>query len=138
LAIQHTASPYPFTFDESQRSYSREQGALRKFFLYGKVIIMVELLRKKLSLVVLMAALFVAFTGIFVIEALDHDCTGEHCAVCLQIEIAHRLIEAFGRLGVIALAASFAAAVHAGTIKPQTLFRSFLTTPVSLKIKFSC
>jgi hypothetical protein len=82
--------------------------------------------------------LSVVFAGVFVIETLDHDCTGEHCSVCLQVEIAHRLIEAFGRMGVIVLVAGFAVACAKPLIKFPAFSRLFWETPVSLKIKFSC
>ncbi|MDR2434306.1 MAG: hypothetical protein LBD47_07040, partial [Treponema sp.] len=54
-------------------------------------------------------ALAVVFAGIFVIEEHDHehiDVAGqrlpssENCHICLEIQIAQRLIEAFGRLGI--------------------------------------
>jgi hypothetical protein len=103
-------------------------------------MIMTKLPRKGFSLVVLMGwlVLSVVFAGGFVIEALDHDCTGEQCSVCLQVEIAHRLIEAFGRMGVIVLLAGFVAAYAKPLIKFPAFSRLVLETPVSLKIKFIC
>ncbi|MDR0452835.1 MAG: hypothetical protein LBH15_07305 [Treponema sp.] len=83
-------------------------------------------------------ALAVVFAGVFVVEELDHECTGEHCSICLQIEIAIRLIEAFGRIGVAALAAGFAAGLAGASGKVPAPFRLVPATPVSLKIKFNC
>jgi hypothetical protein len=83
-------------------------------------------------------ALAVVFAGAFVVEELDHECTGEHCCICLQMEIAIRLIEAFGQIGVVALAAGFAAGLAGISAKVQAFFRFVPATPVSLKIKFNC
>jgi hypothetical protein len=79
-------------------------------------------------------ALAVIFAGIFVIEEHDHDCTGEDCHICLEIQIAQRLIEAFGRLGVsIAVIGFFS---YAGSlIKPQLL--SYSKKPIELKVRFN-
>jgi hypothetical protein len=83
-------------------------------------------------------ALAVVSAGVFAVEKLDHECTGDHCRVCLQIEIALMLIEAFGRIGVIALAAGFAAEFAGLPAKIPAFSRLAPATPVSLKIKFSC
>jgi hypothetical protein len=83
-------------------------------------------------------ALAVVFTGVFVFEELEHECTGEHCCICLQIEIAIRLIEAFGRIGVIALVAGSAAVLAGVSAKAPTVFPPVPATPVSLKIKYNC
>ncbi|GHU92154.1 hypothetical protein FACS189479_00160 [Spirochaetia bacterium] len=75
---------------------------------------MVKILRKRLPggslrlpLIVLTACLALAavFAEGFVFTSLDHDCTGEHCSVCLQIEIAQNLLKGLGRIGLFALAA---------------------------------
>jgi hypothetical protein len=83
-------------------------------------------------------ALAVVFAGIFVFEELDHDCPGEHCGICLQIEIAIRVIEAFGRIGVTALLAGFASELGGASVKLPAFFFFIPATPVSLKIKFNC
>jgi hypothetical protein len=83
-------------------------------------------------------ALAVAFAGVFVVEELDHECTGEHCCICLQMEIAIRLIEAFGRIGIGAFAAGFAAGLAGLSNKVPACFRFVPATPVSLRIKFNC
>jgi hypothetical protein len=80
-------------------------------------------------------ALAIIFAGVFVIEELDHDCTGEDCHICLQIEIAQRLLEAFGRVGVSILFAGFIAYTKA-FIKLPVFFDPI--TPITLKIKFNC
>jgi hypothetical protein len=78
--------------------------------------------------------LAVVFAGVFVIQELDHDCTGEHCHICLEIRIVHILLEAFERLGMSMLLAGFI--LYARTlIKPLVFFCSI--TPVELKIKLT-
>ncbi|MDR1586253.1 MAG: hypothetical protein LBS57_02220 [Treponema sp.] len=83
-------------------------------------------------------ALAVVFAGVFVFEDLDHECTGEHCGICLQIRIAIRLIEALGRIGVIVLVAGSAAALAGVSAKGPAAFPLVPATPVSLKIKCNC
>jgi hypothetical protein len=101
---------------------------------------MTKLPQNRFPLVILTGwlVLSVVFAGVFVIEALDHDHTGEQCSVCLQIEIAHRLIEAFGRMGAIVLLAGLAITYAKPTVKFPAFSHLILETPVSLKIKFSC
>ncbi|MDR0708799.1 MAG: hypothetical protein LBF77_01890 [Spirochaetaceae bacterium] len=83
-------------------------------------------------------ALTVVFAGVFVFEELEHECTGEHCCICLQIEIAIRLIEAFGRIGIIILVAGSTAAFAGIFVKTPAVFPFVPATPVSLKIKCNC
>jgi len=79
--------------------------------------------------------LAVIFAGIFVIENHDHDCTGEGCHICLEIQIAQRLIEAFIRLGVSMAVIGFILCVGP-IIKPALLF--WIKIPIELKVKFNC
>ncbi|MDR0785246.1 MAG: hypothetical protein LBE74_05105 [Treponema sp.] len=80
-------------------------------------------------------ALAVIFAGLFIIEEHDHDCVGENCHICLEIQIAQRLIEAFGRLGVsIAVTGFF---LRSGSwIKPRMLF--YPRTPIELRVRLNC
>ena len=80
-------------------------------------------------------ALAVIFAGIFVIEKHIHDHTGNNCRICLEIQIAQRIIEAFGRLGVGLLLAGFIM-YTASFVKSQTFF--FIRKPVELKVRFNC
>ena len=88
--------------------------------------------------------LAVIFTSVFVIVEYDHehiDAEGRHipagnnCLICLEIQIALRIIEAFGRLVVCLLLAGFIK-YTAFFVKPQTFF--FAKKPAELKVKFNC
>ncbi|MDR0639901.1 MAG: hypothetical protein LBG27_13555 [Spirochaetaceae bacterium] len=89
-------------------------------------------------------ALAVIFAGIFIIEEYDHehiDVSGhslpssDGCHICLELQIALRLIEAFGRLGISLAVINFIS--HAGLlIKPQLLF--YARKPIELKVRFNC
>jgi hypothetical protein len=79
-------------------------------------------------------AVAVIFAGVFVIEERDHDCTGEDCHICLEIQIAQRLIEAFGRLGISIAVTGFI--FRAGfLVKPQLFYSK---KPIGLKVRFNC
>jgi hypothetical protein len=77
----------------------------------------------------------VIFAGIFIIEKHIHDHTGENCRVCLEINIAQRIIEAFGRLGVCLFLAGIIK-YAASLVKPRFFF--FVKKPAELKVRFNC
>ena len=95
--------------------------------------------QKKVRLVVLLAflALAAVFAEAFVFTALDHDCIGEYCPICPQIEMAQRLLDGLGRIGAIGLVAAFAAACASPAAKNPGLQRPASLTLVSLKIKYN-
>jgi hypothetical protein len=108
---------------------------------------MIKVPRKTTLFTAFMAAWLVfavIFAGVFVaaerghehINAAGHSVpTGEDCRICLEIQIALRLIEAFGRLGISFFLAGFiASAVQA--IKPQLFL--FVIKPFALKVKLNC
>jgi hypothetical protein len=88
-------------------------------------------------------ALAVVFAGIFVIVEHDHehiDAAGrrlpssENCHICLEIQIAQRLIEAFGRLGISIAVTAFIS--RAGfLVKPRICYSK---KPIELKVRFNC
>jgi hypothetical protein len=80
-------------------------------------------------------ALAVVFAGIFVIEEHHHDHTGKNCQICLQIQIALRIIEAFGRLGVWLFLAGFIK-YAVSFVKPPPFY--FAKKPIELKVRFNC
>jgi hypothetical protein len=82
-------------------------------------------------------SLAVICAGVYIIEEQDHDCCGEGCSVCQQIEIAQRLIEALGRLCVSLLLAAFLAGL-ASRVRLFTRPCAAPATLVALKIKFNC
>jgi hypothetical protein len=82
-------------------------------------------------------SLAVICAGVYIIEKQDHDCCGEGCPVCHQIEFAQRLIEAFERFCVSLLFAAFLAGL-ASRVKFFTRPCAAPATLVALKIKFNC
>ncbi|GHV27150.1 hypothetical protein AGMMS4952_08370 [Spirochaetia bacterium] len=91
---------------------------------------------RRLPLIAMMAFLLptAIFAESYVFTNLDHYCTGEHCPICLQIEIAKNLLEGLGRIGIIALITGFFA--HAGKhIKKVPFSYLFSASPVLLKVK---
>ena len=93
----------------------------------------------RLRFIVLTAclALAVVCAGIFVLTNLDHDCMGEHCAVCLQIEIAQNLLAGLGRIGIGALAA-YPILQLLVTLRSRLTIAIAPHTLVALKVKYSC
>ncbi|GHV10128.1 hypothetical protein FACS189485_23100 [Spirochaetia bacterium] len=92
----------------------------------------------RLPLIVLTAflALSAVFAEGFLFTHLDHDCIGEHCSVCLQIEITQNLLEGLGRMGIFALAAGLIPQIFAIT-KSRPSFALIPQTLVCLKIKYN-
>jgi hypothetical protein len=86
----------------------------------------------------------VIFAGVFVIVEHDHvhiDVnghrvpTGENCHICYKIQIALRLIEAFGRLGMVIILIGFMV-YTLSFVKPQAFFN--LANPTPLKVRLNC
>ena len=84
-----------------------------------------------------MAVLFaVAFSAIYIVAESDHDCTGEHCAICHQIELCKNLLRsltlAAGVVGACVVGKSlcgYCRTKHNDRIAVQTL--------VTLRVKLS-
>lgn len=83
------------------------------------------------------AVLFaVSFSALFIVAESGHDCTGEHCAICHQIELCKNFLHS------LALAASVA-----GLVAVDRFMRSHCRTkrngkitsptPVALRVKLS-
>jgi hypothetical protein len=92
--------------------------------------------KKRAPLILLTAIILcgaVIFSGYFIISEIDHDCCGEDCPVCLQIEIAHRALEAFVRACPAFLLA--VVIVQVTTRPHSSIF--FPATLITLKIKLS-
>jgi hypothetical protein len=96
------------------------------------------------ALITAWLALTVIFAGVFVIAEHDHEHidvvgrrvpSGKDCQICLKIQIAQRIIEAFGRLGMI-LAIIGLISCTVSFVKPQMLFCS--KGPIGLKVRFNC
>jgi hypothetical protein len=110
-------------------------GALRKMFFQHIVKNMAKLRQKRLLLALLTACLVFAavFSEGFVLANLNHVHTGEHCSLCLQIEIAQKLLEGLGRIGLFALAACLAP--ESSVLKNLLCFSFAPQTLVAQKIK---
>ncbi|MDR2467877.1 MAG: hypothetical protein LBD22_02830 [Spirochaetaceae bacterium] len=80
-------------------------------------------------------ALAVVFAGVFVIENHIHDHTGSDCRICLEIQIALRIIEAFGRLGIYLFLAGF---IKYAAFSAKRQPSSFVKKPIELKVRFNC
>jgi predicted transporter len=96
------------------------------------------------ALITAWLGLTVIFAGVFVIAEHNHEHTdisgrkvpsGGDCHICLEIQIAQRFIEAFGRLGVILAVAGFISCTLS-FVKPRIPFR--LKGPIGLKVRFNC
>jgi hypothetical protein len=100
---------------------------------------MTNIPQKKICLVVFMALLALAAVSAeaFVFAALDHDHIGEHCQVCLHIQIAGRLLECLGRIGAVVLLAGFPALLAASLVKRSAPFSHVPFTLIALKIQFN-
>ena len=90
-----------------------------------------------LALVVAMAVLFVMLTSAFFIAAeADHDCDGDGCEICCQIDVCRAVLRG---LALIVIAAALAAvgcvALRCDFAARQEQARS--CTLVSLKVKLS-
>ena len=79
--------------------------------------------------------LAVVFPGVFVAAAHDHDHTGAECVICLEIQIALRILEGTGRAGAAALPVGLAQ-YPAGAVKPRRFL--FVKKPGALKVKLNC
>ncbi|GHV19963.1 hypothetical protein FACS189494_02780 [Spirochaetia bacterium] len=99
---------------------------------------MVQFSQKRLPLIVLTACLALAavFAEGFVFTSLDHDCTGEHCSVCLQIEITQNLLEGLARIGIFTVAACLIPKILV-IIKNRLRFSFFPQTLVKLKVQYN-
>jgi hypothetical protein len=97
---------------------------------------------KTLRLIVLLA--FLMFTGFyaetFVLTHIshehDHDGADGGCALCSEIETAVMLLEGFGRVAGVILAAAAIAYIKKFTLKPAVIYDTPLT-PVALKIRIN-
>ena len=99
---------------------------------------MVKFSQKRLPRIVLRACLALAAVSaeIFVLTNLDHDCTREHCPVCLQIDIAQNLLEGLGRIGLCAFAACLVPQILV-IIKSSLCFSVLPQTLVGLKVQYN-
>ena len=90
-----------------------------------------------LALVVAMAVLFVMLTSAFFIAAeADHDCDGDGCEICCQIDVCRAVLRGLALIVIAAaLAAAACVAFRRDFAARQEQARS--CTLVSLKVKLS-
>jgi hypothetical protein len=96
---------------------------------------MANLRQKRLLLALLTACLVFAalFSEGFVLANLNHVHVGEHCSLCLQIEIVQKLLEGLGRAGLFALVACLVP--ESSALKNRLCFSFAPQTLVALKTK---
>jgi drug/metabolite transporter (DMT)-like permease len=80
-------------------------------------------------------ALSVIFAGIFIIEKHIHNHTGDRCRICLEINIAQRIVDAGLKLAALCFLACFFVFVPFARKAPA---RFFLKSPLELKVRFNC
>lgn len=89
-----------------------------------------RIFRTLLCIAVLFA---VAFSAIFIIAESGHDCTGEHCAICHQIELCKNLLRsltlAVNAIGLVVIDRIYCRTKRNGKIAAPTL--------VALRVKLS-
>jgi hypothetical protein len=92
----------------------------------------------RLLIIILTAFLLpsAVFAEGFIFTHLDHDCIGDHCPVCLQIEIAQNLLKGLGRIGLFALAACLITQILV-IIKSSLCFSVLPQTLVGLKVQYN-
>ncbi|GHU60175.1 hypothetical protein FACS189444_6740 [Spirochaetia bacterium] len=92
----------------------------------------------RLPLIILTACLTLSavFAEGFVFTNRNHDCTGAHCPVCLQIEIAQNLLEGLGRFSSLALAACLIPQILV-ILKSRLCFSFVPQTLVGLKVQYN-
>jgi hypothetical protein len=80
----------------------------------------------------------VIFSGVFVIEEREHEHVyhGDTCHICQEMQIAQRLIEAAGGIGLWVISIGFLSYIQSVCVKPRRVLRR--TSLIALKIKLSC
>jgi hypothetical protein len=75
------------------------------------------------------------FTETLAASSLDHDCTGEGCPFCMEIEIANNFLKTLKLAGIILFFALFL------MFPARTLYNTELSpclySPITLKIRFN-
>lgn len=91
--------------------------------------------KKKLAiLTIVLMTLFFAFAIVFVVFEANHDCSGEDCPICEQIEICQKAFEEFG-VCVFASLISFAICFGVCNFLKRTNFRLIKNNLINSKIE---
>lgn len=93
--------------------------------------------QKLLSItVIFMLCLVVMFSSYYIASENNHDCSGENCPICFQINMCESTVKSIGT--GVAAAAFTAVAVFVLILSSLKNSDSFLfETPVSLKVKLT-
>ena len=86
-----------------------------------------------------LAALFVLvllLSAVFIVHEAEHDCHGEGCAVCVQLDVCRTLLRQLGLLLVVFAAALAARACPLRLCAPEEE-RFCRPTPIRLKVKLT-
>lgn len=87
-------------------------------------------------LIAIVLCLAMAFSVAFIVLESDHDCIGEHCEICLEIEACVNLLRGIGFAVLTFLIAVALGHISYKTPKPSEVVR-WLDTLVALKVKLT-
>ena len=101
-------------------------------------IAMSENSKRQLIAVILGITMFVTllYSSLFVAKELDHDCEGEHCSICLSIEICVDLMKA--ACGAVVI--SFVFSMRFRPVNDRVILfekKEIYLSPVDLKIRMN-
>lgn len=83
-----------------------------------------------------MLCLFMFISAVFVISESDHDCIGEECHICVEIEACVSAVKSLGMVLVCAAAVLTVRFISAGAVSLPADNRD-IDTPISLKVKLT-
>ena len=88
------------------------------------------------SVLALTVVFVMLFSVCFIIAEADHDCVGEDCPICYQINICENTLRSIGFVSVVVIFAGF---LDLFAIATPTLSKkqAYNTSLVSLKVKLS-
>lgn len=76
------------------------------------------------------------FSTVYIIREADHNCTGENCPICHEIQICRQILNTVGTAALGAAVVSFAS-VFLTVLAPVHRRESAAVTLISLKVKLS-
>lgn len=90
-----------------------------------------------MAAVMCFALMFVMFiSSAYIIKEADHDCTGENCPVCHEIQVCRQILSTVGT--AVVAAAVFVSTLVVLTALPAVHLRETVAvTLISLKVKLS-
>jgi len=93
--------------------------------------------RKLIALVICFLFVMVSFLSFaYVVEHKEHDCVGNECSVCIQIQAIESLFEQFVSVGVISIAVGVGLLFFAVSIKGLiSVYNS--KSPIFMKVRMN-